>query len=117
MAKYTFACEKCGTTKQMYTSSSTKQCQCDCGGDMSRQMPKIRGIQTNELIDKYSNKSLPADHKEVLAERKEDYYWSVEVPKMVNSGTYGLDTMLERNWVYYDEKHNLITRTKPPQKS
>ena len=84
---------------------------------MKRALPNIGGIQTNELVDKYSNKSLVADHKEILNERKQDYYWSVEVPKMVESGIYELDTMLEREWVYYDEKHNLITRTKPPQKS
>ena len=84
---------------------------------MDRQMPKIGGIQTNELMDKYSNKSLVADHKEILRERKQDYYWSVEVPKMVNSGTYTLDTMLEKNWVYFNEKGDLVTRTKPPEKS
>lgn len=117
MAKYRFSCSSCNREKQIYVSTSTKQCQCECGADMNRKLPNIGGAQVNELHDKYTNKSLVQDHKEIVSERKLDYYWSVEVPKMVNSGTYELDTMLERGWVYYDEKGNLVTRTKPPQKS
>ncbi len=117
MPKYTFRCESCSEEKQIYVSTSTKQCPCDCGGDMNRQIPQIGGIQVNELMDKYTNKSLITGHKEIIQERKLDHYWAVEVPNMVNSGTYALDTMLEREWVFYDEKGDLITRTKPPQKS
>lgn len=117
MPKYRFLCEKCGAEKQIYVSASTKQCQCECGSQMDRQLPNIRGTQVNELHDKYTNKSLIQDHKEIVSERKLDFYWSVEVPKMVNSGTYSLDTMLEKNWVYYNEKGDLVTRTKPPEKS
>jgi len=84
---------------------------------MKRALPNIRGIQTNELIDKYSNKSLVANHKEIINERKQDHYWAVDVPNMVDSGIYTLETMLEKEWVYYDEKGNLTTRTKPPQKT
>lgn len=117
MPKYTFVCEKCKSEKQIYVSLSTKTHTCECGAEMARKLPNIRGTQVNELHDKYMNKSLVQDHKEILNERKQDYYWAVEVPKMVNSGTYELETMLERGWVYYDEKGNLVTRTKPPQKS
>jgi hypothetical protein len=84
---------------------------------MKRQMPSLRGLKTTETVDKYTNRKHISDHSNVLKERKLDYYWSVEVPKMVNSGTYSIETMIEQNWVYYDEKGNLITRTKPPQKS
>jgi hypothetical protein len=84
---------------------------------MNRELPKLRGLKTTETVDKYTNRKHISDHKEVVKERKLDFYWSVEVPKMVNSGTYSIETMLEQNWVYYDEKGNLITRTKPPQKS
>ena len=117
MPKYTFTCDSCGKSKQIYTSMKTKQCQCECGEEMHRQLPNIGGTQVNELHDKYTNKTLVQDHKDILAERKLDYYWEVEVPKMVNSGTYELDTMIEKGWVYYDEKGNLVTRTKPPQRS
>jgi len=117
MPKYTFVCDHCKKEKQTYTSISTKTQKCECGEEMHRKFPNIGGTQTNELIDKYTNKSLVKDHKEILGERKLDYYWSVEVPKMVNSGTYELETMLEKDWVFYDEKGNLVTRTKPPQRS
>ena len=84
---------------------------------MDRQLPKLRGLKNTEVVDKFTNRKHMVDQKEVLDERKADYYWEVEVPKMVNSGTYSLDTMLEQNWVYYNEKGELVTRTKPPQKS
>lgn len=117
MPKYTFECSKCNKIKQTYVPTSIKTQICECEAEMNRQMPKIGGTQVNELHDKYSNKSLVQDHKEIVNERKVDHYWAVEVPNMVNSGTYELDTMLEKDWVYYDEKHNLVTRTKPPQKN
>lgn len=117
MPKYTFKCDKCSKERQIYVSTSTKNYTCECGTEMNRQMPKIGGTQVNELHDKYSNRSLVQDHKEIVNERKVDHYWAVEVPRMVDSGIYELDTMLEKEWVYYDEKHNLVTRTKPPQKS
>lgn len=117
MAKYSFLCSSCGKSIQRYVPTSVKIQKCECGAEMNRKMPKIGGTQVNELHDKYSNKSLVQNHKEIINERKVDYYWAVEVPKMVDSGTYELDTMLEKEWVYYDEKHNLVTRTKPPQKS
>lgn len=80
-------------------------------------MPTIRGLKNTETVDKFTNKKHFSDQKEIINERKLDYYWEVEVPKMVNSGIYELDTMLEQGWVYYNEKNELVTRTKPPQKS
>lgn len=115
MPKYTYNCE-CGKSIQMFASVKDKTQTCECGKQMKRQMPKLKAPKVTEVVDKYSNKKHIQDQKEILNERKLDYYWSVEVPKMVNSGVYALDTMLEKDWVYYDEKGNLVTRTKPPQK-
>jgi hypothetical protein len=118
MAKYTFLCKKCGLSTQRFAHSDVCTLPCECeGGEMIRQMPKLAGIKTTEVVDKYTNKKHVADQKQVLQERKLDYYWEKLVPEMVNSGTYTLETMLEKGWVYYDEKKNLVTRTKPPQKS
>lgn len=117
MPKYTFRCDKCEKEKQVYVPTSVKTQTCECGFDMDRKMPKIGGTQVNELHDKYSGKSLIQDHKEIVNARKTDHYWSVEVPKMVNSGIYELGTMLEKDWVFFDEKGELVTRTKPPQRS
>lgn len=119
MPKYTFKCKLCGKTKQTYTSASCKVIKCFdyCSAVMERQMPKINGLRITETVDKFTNKKHIQDHDEILKERKSDYYWKVVVPEMVDSGTYTLQTMLEQNWVYYDEKNKLVTRTKPPQKS
>lgn len=117
MPRYTFKCPHCESYEQKITDISTKEITCHhCGKVMSRQMPILKGIKTTEVIDKYTGVTHVADHKQQLTERKEDFYWSIEVPKLVNSGIYELGTMLQQGWVYYDEKHNLITRTKPPQK-
>lgn len=119
MPKYTFICPACGKSIQKFASpNSGINFNCgDCATTMERQMPKLAGIKTTEVVDKYTNKKHVADQKQVLQERKLDYYWEKLVPEMVNSGTYSLETMLEKGWVYYDEKKNLVTRTKPPQKS
>ena len=111
MPKYTFICEGCSHSKQIYASSTIIESECTCGFKMRRQLPKLRGLKTTETVDKFTNQQHITDHKEILHTRKEDYYWSVEVPKMVNSGTYALDTMLEKQWVYYNEKGDLVTQT------
>ena len=118
MPKYTFACEKCGSLEQKFVDISTSSIPCHICPDtsMDRQMPNVKGVKTTETVDKYTNKKHVEDHKQMIDERKSDYYWSHEVPKLVNSGIYELGTMLQQGWVYYDEKHNLVTRTKPPQK-
>lgn len=117
MPKYTFACPKCESLEQKITDISTNNIKCHvCGSDMVRQMPILKGLKTTEVIDKYTNKKHTVDQKEKLTERKLDYYWAIEVPKLVNSGIYELGTMLQQGWVYYNEKGELVTRTKPPQK-
>ena len=83
---------------------------------MVRQMPKVRGLKVTEVTDKFTNKKHIQDHENVLKERKSDYYWSTVVPEMVDSGTYTIETMLEQGWVSYNEKGELITNTKPPEK-
>lgn len=117
MPKYTFKCE-CGNVKQYITSSEMKTCKCrECGSEMNRQLPTLNGsVEVKELIDKYTNTSWKEDQTKLLEDRKKTYFWEVEVPRMVNSGVYSLETMLENGWVYYSPKGELLTRTKPPQK-
>lgn len=118
MPKYTYACKACGSLKQQFASVDTNKIPCTvCESQMDREMPKLAGLKTTEVVDKYTNQKHVADQKELLTERKLDYYWDKLVPEMVNSGTYSIETMIEKGWVYYDEKRNLVTRTKPPQKS
>ena len=117
MPKYTFKCVKCGASKQSFTLKSCKVIRCECGDSMDRQMPQLRSIKSTETVDKFHNKKLVQDQDIIIKERKSDYYWDQVVPDLVKSGTYTLDTMLEQNWVFYNEKGNLVTRTKPPEKS
>ena len=117
MPRYTFSCPDCESVEQKITDISTNKIVCyHCGKEMIRQMPNLKGIKTTEVIDKYTNKRHTADHKEAVSERKAEYYWSVEVPKLVNSGIYELGTMLQQGWVEFNEKGELITNTKPPSK-
>jgi len=118
MPKYSFLCSICDQVYQERVSSSIINIKCPtCNQICNRQMPIISKVRTTETVDKFLNKKHLVDQNETIKERKADYYWQVEVPKMVNSGTYTIETMLEQGWVYYDEKNRLVTRTKPPQKT
>jgi hypothetical protein len=80
-------------------------------------MPSLNGKSTvTEVVDKYLGQTHIEDQRKILEDRKQDYYWAVEVPRFVNSGTYSLETMLENGWVYLNDKNEMIIRTKPPHK-
>lgn len=117
MPKYTFACQ-CGFSQQKITSINTKTMTCpDCGQDASRQMPQLSGqVEVRETVDEFGH-TWKKDQTKLIEDRKREHYWKHEVPKMVESGIYELETMLENGWVYYDDKGHLHTRTTPPNKA
>ena len=118
MPKYTYECESCHNQLQKYASVKDKTQECpECKAIMNRQMPKLSPVKSTEKIDKFMGVTHMEDHDNILKERKSDHYWGTIVPEMVDSGTYTLETMLEQGWVYYNEKGELTTRTKPIQKS
>ena len=115
MPKYTFACQN-GHSKQSYQSRNTKTIECEtCGASMERQVPKLCG--SSEVLEKEGlfNTAKQKDHNKIVNDRAKRYYWKHEVPKMVSSGVYTMETMLENGWIYYDEKGKLQTRTSPPE--
>jgi len=116
MPKYTFKCKKCGDDKQVFASRKRTCTPCKkCGEYMYRQMPVLSGpAQVTETVDKYTGKKWIDDQDVILKDRQGAHYWKNEVPRLVNSGTYSLETMLEMNWVYFDDKDELQTRTKQP---
>lgn len=117
MPKYVFSCANCQISKTLFTSVSKVSTTCECGQQMERQLPKLGGeVQVSETIDKHRNISHKQDHNKIINDRKSTHYWTVEVPKMVASGTYSLETMLENGWVYYTERGELKTRNTPPEK-
>ena len=117
MPKYTFNCKTCGKSLQKYAPANIKDIQCTCGKQSIRQMPNLSASKTTETVDKLLGRKHTTDHDNTVKSRKLHFYWEVEVPKMVNSGVYSLETMLEQGWVYYNEKNELTTRTKPMQRS
>ncbi len=116
MPKYTFKCDN-GHTVQKYTSSSVTDFPCKaCDAIMVRQMPKIQSSDVSETVDKYTGTEWKADQREMVKQRRDEYYWSVEVPRLVNSGTYSIETMLENGWIYIDDKEQVQINTIPPHK-
>lgn len=84
---------------------------------MSRQLPVLSGpASVKETVDKFFNVQHHSNQKELIQERSDDYYWTVEVPRMVNSGKYSMETMLEMGWISVDDKGHITIHTKPPYK-
>lgn len=118
MPKYTFKCSSCDLTKQQFVARTTKSIKCpDCDQGMSRLLPTLAGqSDVTETVDSYTGLKQREDHREVVEQRRDEYYWRVEVPRLVNSGTYSVETMLELGWIYLDEKDNIRINTKPKNK-
>ena len=116
MPKYTFKCAN-GHAEQKITSRKIKTVTCsECGEDAVRTMPILAGPpEIRENVGEF-NRARKKDQDKLLQDRQAEYYWKHEVPKMVASGIYTLETMLENGWVYYDDKGHLHTRTSPPTK-
>lgn len=116
MPKYTFKCE-CGYSAQKIVDRKTKSITCpDCNSEVKRQMPILSGPpEVRESVGEF-NKSYKKDNDRLIEHRKQEYYWKHEVPKFVNSGTYTVETMLENQWIYFDDKGQMHIRTKPPGK-
>jgi hypothetical protein len=82
---------------------------------MERLLPKLNGgSSVSEVVNKYTGQTQKQDQSIMVKERQAKYYWSVEVPRMVASGTYGVDTMLEQGWIWFDDKKQMRVHTKPP---
>jgi putative FmdB family regulatory protein len=118
MPKYVFLCKSCENRYEKYQSASLKTSICPtCNKEVVRSLPVLNGqADVMESMDKYTGVVVRQDQQEQIQLRKEEYYWSVEVPRFVNSGTYTLETMLENDWVYLDEKDNICINNKPPSK-
>ena len=84
---------------------------------MNRQMPNLAGSSdVSETVDKYTNIQHKNDHGKIMKARKQEYYWTVEVPRMVATGTYTMETMLENGWIYFDDKKEMHIQDKPPHR-
>lgn len=81
---------------------------------MAKQMPKTLPSQVTETVNTLTNTKWKADQKEILEERKQDHYWAVEVPRLVQK--YSLKICLDQGWVWEDDNGKVHVHTKPPGK-
>ena len=114
MAKFTFKCIRCGKAQQLYVGHNTLTVKCSCGESMERLMPNISRSSTFEQPDKESGKQWLEDQPDIIKARKEKFYWGVEVPRFVASGTYSVETMLSNGWISLSDDGKIVVNTKPP---
>lgn len=114
MAKYSFKCKTCGKAQQRYVGPRLLELPCDCGSVMVRQMPKTSHSTTYEKPDKDSGSKWIEDQPNVLQARKEKYFWEVEVPRLVASGIYSAETMIQNGWVSISDDGKITVNIKPP---
>ncbi len=103
MPKYTFVCPVCNHSEQNYVPRKVSEVACEaCYSQgrkdvwMKRKMPTLAGRpDTTEVVDEYTGTVWKEDQQELIKQRKDEYYWSIEVPRLVNSGTYSIETMVE----------------------
>lgn len=86
---------------------------CSCGGTSNRQFPNIAQQQVNETVDTFTGTKRDQNHVENMKERRDEHYWSVEVPRLIQ--TMSTETCLEQGWLVYNEKGELVIN-KPPSK-
>lgn len=117
MPRFKFKCTACDKIEPRRVKVGTKEVECECGNKMVWQMPTLNGAsEVLETIDKESGTQWRSDHKDDLEKRKAEYFWKHEVPRLVDSGTYGLDTLIENGWVIINEKGQIEVQTTPPHK-
>lgn len=114
MAKRTFKCPKCERVHQTVGPRSLSVVCPECGADMIQQMPQTSKPTAYESSDKSANRQWLDDHASILKNRKETHFWSVEVPRMVASGVYSIETMLQNGWIWIDDAGKMNVHTKPP---
>jgi len=84
---------------------------------MHKQFPTLNGpANVREVIDKHTGITWIDDQQQMVKDRKDNYYWSVEVPRFVASGVYSLETMLENSWIRVDDAGKIHVNNVPPNK-
>jgi hypothetical protein len=114
MPKYCFTCPSCSEEKIKYVAASVEGILCEkCSVQMDRQLPITGSTRVRELIDPYTNKKWDKDQQAQIQKRRDDHYWEVEVPRLIN--THSVLTSLEKGWLKYNDKGELVIN-KPPSK-
>lgn len=114
MAKYKFFCSNCNLEVEKFTSPKIDCIPCSiCSQSMIRQFPHIGSKKVTETVDAYCNVRQEEDQTKKTKDRKTEYFWEHEVPRLVQH--YSTQTCLEEGWLVYNDKGELVIN-KPPSK-
>ena len=114
MPKFRFWCDTCKTEVERFTSPKAETIECGmCLSPMQRQLPGSGSQVVREVVDDYTNVRTAPDEKEQNKARKTEYFWDVEVPRLIQH--YSLETCLQEGWLVYNDKKELVVN-KPPSK-
>ena len=114
MPKYKFTCGICKIDVERFVSPKTDTIECGmCMSPMQRQFPGSGSQTVREVVDDFTNVRTAPDEKAQNKDRKTEYFWTVEVPRLVQH--YSLQTCLEEGWLVYNDKKELVIN-KPPSK-
>ena len=117
MPRFKFKCPKCESVTIRNVSIGTREIECECGDTAVWQMPTLNGsAEVTETVDKNLGTKWRANHRDDIETRKANYFWKHEVPRLVDSGVYGLTTMLEQGWIIVNDKGQIEIQNKPPHK-
>lgn len=107
MAVYRFVCGSCSFEIKKIVKLDVQQIECPkCSAVMERQLPKLTpNTEVRETVDSFMGVSHIKDQKEILDQRRTDYFWEVEVPRLIQ--THSLETALEEGWLVYNDKGEL----------
>jgi len=114
MPKFRYICSKCEEEYIQYQSPKVESIMCTCGNIANRQFPGSGSQVVREVIDTFTNVRSAPDEKEQNKTRKTDYFWSVEVPRLIQH--YSLQTCLEEGWLVYNDKQELVIGKPPSQR-
>lgn len=114
MPKYRFKCDKCPNETEKFTGLKEITIPCtECDGTLQRQLPTSGTQVAREVVDSFTNTRASPDARKESNDRKTEYFWEVEVPRLVQ--TYSVQTCLEEGWLVYNDKGELVIN-KPPSK-
>jgi len=116
MPKYSFLCTECDNLEQLFVDVGIKTVVCPkCSSVANRQMPKLNGaVEVRETVDSTTNRKHKQNQKDLIKERNDEYFWKVEVPRLVQK--YSTQTALEEGWIWIDDKGQVHVHDKPPGK-
>jgi hypothetical protein len=84
---------------------------------MEIQLPTLVGAsEVRETVNAGTGVRWKQDQPDMIKQRHDEYFWSHEVPRLVASGTYSVQTMVEQGWIWFDDNKQMQVYAKPPHR-